>query len=292
MVTNNVKNQRARVLDEDDVWLFVYDLGDASFTDIEYHFVRYGPLSHNTCGDYRESLEAAGKIRKRLTARTGDKVYFVPQAFRQEVETLKKKRKRLLEMSKLSPEKITDIFETLEKKVELYERQRRIEELQFLPLPTSSVISYIDKRMKKELGWKVIRRKNRASKYRSLRPWTLLDSSGKKIDVEKLRTYDCPEDFSSKPAKVTLKIIDLDCDHFELQYAPYWKILFRGEINGEKKMLIGAYTELLKLIEQEFGREPFGFEQQSGFPGFNFRIGDDFDAAGLVVGVFQQRHPK
>lgn len=249
------------MVDENDIWLFVYEMEEASFTEIEDHFVGSGKCAHNTCSNYRESLEAAGKIKKRLSERTGDKVYFVPQLYKQELEALKAKRKYILDIAKLPPERQADIFTRLEGKNELYKRQQRLDELESLPLPTRSVVSAIQK-MKRELGWRVKRRRD--PNYKLSRPWTILDKAGRKIDIEKFSTYDGPAGLLCTPAKVTLKITDPDYDDFQFQYAPDWKLLFTGKIMGKKKMLIGAYTELLELRKKDIEDQATSWKEKLG----------------------------
>ena len=235
---------------QEEIWLFIYEMGYASFTEIEEYIVKtHGQCAHNTCSKEREKLCARGRIQRRLAGQADNPIYYVPESFKEEVEALKEKRKYVLEIAKLPPERVAEIFQRLKRQIKNYERQGQITELENLPLPVVSVISALkESALCSLLGWKVQLEPGLTSNHRR---WSLCDKSGEKVSIN---GYDSPEQYLTPTQKITLQLVyedDEETYRFEKYPSSDWQILFRSQIKGEKRLLLGAYSELLKLREED-----------------------------------------
>jgi len=80
------------LVDLNDVWIYIYEKGEARYTDLIKAFVDTKKRSKTVLLRYKGQLEAAGKIVKKISATTNRPVYYVPKRFHKEVENLKTKR--------------------------------------------------------------------------------------------------------------------------------------------------------------------------------------------------------
>jgi hypothetical protein len=80
------------LIDENSLWIFIYENGEARYTDLIRAFVDTGKRSKATLLNYKTQLEAAGKIAKKISDATKRPVYYVPKRLRREVQKLKNER--------------------------------------------------------------------------------------------------------------------------------------------------------------------------------------------------------
>lgn len=80
------------MIDLNDVWIYVYEKGEARYTDLIKAFVDTGKRSKTVLLNYKTRLEAAGKIAKKIGDVTNRPVYYVPKRLHKEVEKLIKER--------------------------------------------------------------------------------------------------------------------------------------------------------------------------------------------------------
>jgi len=72
----------------DDLWIYVYEKGEARYTDLIKAFVDTKKCSKTVLLKYKIQLEATGKIAKKISSVTNRPVYYVPEKFQKEVEKL------------------------------------------------------------------------------------------------------------------------------------------------------------------------------------------------------------
>jgi len=80
------------LVDLNDVWIYVYEKGEARYTDLIKAFVDTGKRSKTVLLNYKTQLEAARKIAKKISDLTNRPVYYVPKRWQKEVEKLIKER--------------------------------------------------------------------------------------------------------------------------------------------------------------------------------------------------------
>jgi len=80
------------LIDLNDIWIYIYEKGEARYTDLIKAFVDTKKRSKTVLLRYKIQLEAEGKIMKKISATTKRPVYYVPERFHLEVEKLKTKR--------------------------------------------------------------------------------------------------------------------------------------------------------------------------------------------------------
>jgi len=76
----------------EDIFLFVYKKGESRYTDLIKEFVKPHKCAKQTMINYKKQLQAAGKLKKRISEKTGRPVYYVPDEFKEEAENILKKR--------------------------------------------------------------------------------------------------------------------------------------------------------------------------------------------------------
>jgi len=117
-------------INENDVWLHIYELGEASYTNLIKKFVESGKCAKQTLLTYKKGLEKEGKIRKKISEKTGRPVYYVPEEWRGKVEALRRKKKLLKSFEGLPPEKQEEYVRKLEKELKYYKSLWRIQEIE------------------------------------------------------------------------------------------------------------------------------------------------------------------
>lgn len=113
----------------EDIWLFIGERGNVSYTDLIREFVNSGKCSKQTLLNYKKALEKDGKIKKRLSEKTGRPVYYVPREFDKIIESLKIMRDFNCKLANMSPTEQGEYIRCLEKAVKLYRIKNLLEVL-------------------------------------------------------------------------------------------------------------------------------------------------------------------
>lgn len=79
-------------ISENDILSFVYDKQEASYNELIKEFVKSHKCSKPSLLNLKKGLEKAGKLKKRISEKTGRAVYFVPPEFQQETRALTTRR--------------------------------------------------------------------------------------------------------------------------------------------------------------------------------------------------------
>jgi len=105
----------------DDLWIYIYEKGEARYTDLIKTFVETGKISKTTLLKYKGQLEAAGKIKKKLSEVTNGPVYYVPDEMKDKVKLLMEKRGLKEKIDQMTPQKIQQFLKFLDFLVEAEE---------------------------------------------------------------------------------------------------------------------------------------------------------------------------
>lgn len=142
------------LIDLNDIWIYIHKKEETKYTDLINEFVKTGKRSKVTILNYKKQLEAAGKIKKRISPKTNRPVYYVPEMFREEVEKLERRKnlgqshllsrypdswKEELEQTHkllnfivtLNPEEMQRLHDLLEKFIKLQELERKAQEQKY-----------------------------------------------------------------------------------------------------------------------------------------------------------------
>lgn len=87
-------------IDSQDVLIFVYERGEAGYTDLLDNFVLKGKCAKQTLINYKKELEVTGQLKKRISEKTGRPTYYVPRKFEDEVKVLIEKRRTIESLQK------------------------------------------------------------------------------------------------------------------------------------------------------------------------------------------------
>jgi len=93
----------------DDVWIYIYEKGEARYTDLINKFVETRKCAKQTLINYKLRLESEGKIAKRISERTQRPVYYVPKGWEQEIKILMERREMMEMVDKLTPEELLEL---------------------------------------------------------------------------------------------------------------------------------------------------------------------------------------
>ena len=111
----------------DDVWIFIYRRGEVSFMDLFNHFVGKDEESRRkkrrrcakqTLLNYKKALENQGKIKKKISKKTGRPVYYIPEEFIQAVKILIEQLEIKENLNKLSLEELIELKKELKEEEE------------------------------------------------------------------------------------------------------------------------------------------------------------------------------
>ena len=102
------------MVDSNDVWIYVYEKGETRYTDLIRAFVDTGKRSKTVLLNYKKQLEAAGKIKKKLSEATNRPVYYVPDEMIDEVKLLVEKRGLKEKIDQMTPQKIQEFLKFLD----------------------------------------------------------------------------------------------------------------------------------------------------------------------------------
>jgi hypothetical protein len=102
------------LVDLNDVWIYVYEKGEARYTDLIKAFVDTGKRSKTVLLNYKKQLEAAGKIKKKLSEVTNRPVYYVPDEMKDKVKLLVEKRGLNEKIDQMTPQKIQEFLKFLD----------------------------------------------------------------------------------------------------------------------------------------------------------------------------------
>jgi hypothetical protein len=96
------------VIDSDDIWVYIYQKKEASYSDLIDAFVGKQKCAKGTFLKYKRLLEDQKKIEKKIGPDKDRRiVYYVPEGFRQEVAILAEKREFKEQIDKMSPREIS-----------------------------------------------------------------------------------------------------------------------------------------------------------------------------------------
>lgn len=238
-----MKGQKRTGVDKEDLWIFVYDRGQTRFTDMRVAFVDEGKrCAPATFDKYRRELLKERKIEIVLN-KERKKIYRVPSNKRREVEALREKRGGFY-LSNIESVPPAERLELLKQD----ERELRTKDLEILPLPLLAAIKHIVK-MQNELGWKVIFSKH--LKIGIAGSPEVLDGKGLPVKFFAARS----DEFDRKLLRdIVLKNVSEDEYSSEYMESP-WKKLCEGDVKGKKRVIVGAYKELLRLSEAKLEDE-------------------------------------
>lgn len=116
------------MVDLNDVWIYIYEKGEARYTDLIRAFVDTGKRSKTVLLSYKKQLEVAGKIKKKISDVTGRPVYYVPIDRLNEVKLLMEKQeiKKKIDQIPLGNQDVYSFLgqlaKALEKGLELIEK--------------------------------------------------------------------------------------------------------------------------------------------------------------------------
>lgn len=96
-------------IDPDDIWIYIYEKGEARYTDLINKFVNTGTCAKQTLINYKLGLESEGKIDKRIGKKTRRPVYYVPDKWKPDVRILMERREMMEMVDKLSPEELLEL---------------------------------------------------------------------------------------------------------------------------------------------------------------------------------------
>jgi len=102
------------LVDLNDVWIYVYEKGEARYTDLIKAFVDTGKRSKTVLLNYKKQLEAAEKIKKKLSEVTNRLVYYVPEEMKDKVKLLVEKRGLKEKIDQMTPQKIQEFLKFLD----------------------------------------------------------------------------------------------------------------------------------------------------------------------------------
>ena len=102
------------MVDLNDVWIYVYEKGEARYTDLIKAFVDTGKRSKTVLLNYKKQLEAAEKIKKKLSEVTNRLVYYVPEEMKDKVKLLVEKRGLKEKIDQMTPQKIQEFLKFLD----------------------------------------------------------------------------------------------------------------------------------------------------------------------------------
>ena len=126
---------------EEEIWLFLADREEVGFSEWQRAFVDSKLMANQTYLNHKKSLEASGKVKKKISEKTGRPVYYIPDEKKALFEKLLRKRKLNSEFDKLSPSEQSEFIRKLTKERDSYKRLNRIHELEeLLALPARAVI--------------------------------------------------------------------------------------------------------------------------------------------------------
>jgi hypothetical protein len=75
---SDLKGVKRSSAGEDEVWLYLYGRDEAGFSDWQRAFVDSGLMAKQTWLNHKKSLEAQGKVRKKISKISNGSVYYVP----------------------------------------------------------------------------------------------------------------------------------------------------------------------------------------------------------------------
>jgi len=101
-------------IDHEDILIFVLEKEEARYKDLIKAFVDAGKCSKQTFLNYKLSLEASGRLRKKLSQETGRPVYFIPEEAKSEVEALLERRRFNTKIDKMTPKEIKNLMKMLD----------------------------------------------------------------------------------------------------------------------------------------------------------------------------------
>jgi len=103
-------------MDSDDLWIYIYQKGEARFSDLIKDFVDSGKRSRVTIINYKIELEKTNKIKKKISLKTKRPVYYVPPERLDEVQALMEKRQITKEIEDLPKNKREEFLLQLTRK--------------------------------------------------------------------------------------------------------------------------------------------------------------------------------
>ena len=93
----------------EDIWIYIYEKGEARYTDLINKFEKTGQCAKQTLINYKLRLEAEGKIARRISEKTKRPVYYVPEEWKQKVKILIENRGMKEMVDKLTPEELLEL---------------------------------------------------------------------------------------------------------------------------------------------------------------------------------------
>ena len=238
-----MRGQKRTGVDKESLWIFVHERGQTRFVDMRVAFVDEGKkCAYATFDGYRRDLLKEGKIEIVLNNEK-KKVYRVPLKRRKEVEALKEKRGDffLKTLEIMPPAERLDLLKQ-------DERELRIKDLEMLPLPLLAVVKHIVK-MQNELGWRV--KFSKHLKIGIAGSPKVFDGKGEPVRFFAIRS----DEFDRMRLRdIVLKVVSEDEYFSEYMESP-WKKLCEGDVKEEKRVIVGAYKELLRLSEAKLEDE-------------------------------------
>lgn len=95
----------------EDIWIYIYERGEARYTDLIKRFVDSKKCAKQTLINYKKELENQGKIDKKISEKTRRPVYYVPDIWKVEVKDLIDKREMKEILDKMTPEEFQELKE-------------------------------------------------------------------------------------------------------------------------------------------------------------------------------------
>ena len=268
-------------IDPYDVWLFVGEKGEASYTDLIKEFVNSKKCSKQTLLNYKKTLEKEGKLKKRLSEKTGRPVYYVPLEFEKDIESLKIMRDFNRKLENMSPTEQGEYIRCLEKAVKLYRIEHLLKEL-------SEAHAFPAKALcEKLLKMKVLKKDQIIETEKGHVDYmATLDAFGtgvnafnavglfwEAVESENLEVKLVPSEIMDKYFNDDKPLTPHSCENILRRYLrikdPYisaWRLVSCKPINGF--YVFCAYKGHLKLIEEYFEtllsiwKDAFGFSKE------------------------------
>jgi hypothetical protein len=97
----------------EDIWIYIYERGEARYSDLTSKFVMTGQCAKQTLINYKLGLESEGKIAKKLSESTKRPVYYVPEEWKHEVRNVIDRREINQNIDKLTPEELVELRKEL-----------------------------------------------------------------------------------------------------------------------------------------------------------------------------------
>jgi hypothetical protein len=97
----------------EDIWIYIYERGEARYTDLINKFEKTGQCAKQTLINYKLRLESEGKIARKISESTKRPVYYVPEAWKHEVRNVIDRREIHQNIDKLTPEELVELKKEL-----------------------------------------------------------------------------------------------------------------------------------------------------------------------------------